>query len=269
MKSSDMYLYQVIQKYNPRDLNAYSAEIYKLKAILKSWAGSCYLDIQDSGSRAKGTAISLSSDVDYLVSLTSNCNENNGGLQGIYNSLYQKLKGIYPSARKQNVSVRIDLTGNNLLSLVDKLEVDITPGRRQSIYEDYHSLYVSKQETWKQTNIKKHIIDVSTSDKKDEIKLLKIWRELNKLDFPSIYLEYLLLSKILLYHTTSMGIANNFWHILLELAKDSGNPLFSRIEDPASTTNILSDLLTDAEKYKIITKAKESTRHNDWGQIVW
>ena len=71
-----MYLQQILQKYQARDLTNYSVPISQLKATLQAWASSCFIEIVNSGSRAKGTAISLASDVDYLVSLTSNCNEN-------------------------------------------------------------------------------------------------------------------------------------------------------------------------------------------------
>lgn len=270
MNESDMYLFQILQKYNPRNLVNYSHPIFQLKNMLKTWANGCYVDILESGSRAKGTAISIASDVDFLISLTSNCNENNGGLEGIYNSLYSKLKSVYSSARKQNVSVKIDLFGNTLLA--GNLEVDITPARKQSDYTNDHSLWVSKLSTWKKTNISRHIADVLSSGRINEIKLLKIWRELNKLDFPSIYLEYLLIENILFFKLKDSNcLANNFWHILLELAKDNGNPLYSRIVDPANSSNILSELLTDKEKNIIISKAKYVTTqaNQSWGNIVW
>lgn len=272
MNENDIYLYSVLQKYSPRNLTNYSYEILQLKNKLQMWAGGCYVQIIDSGSRAKGTAISIASDVDYMVSLTNNCNENIGGLESIYNSLFSELKSFYPSARKQNVSVRINLNGSTLSTLVDKLEVDITPGRKQSDYTDDLSLWVSKLNTWKKTNINKHIIDISSSGRINEIKLLKIWRERNKLDFPSIYLEYLLINHTLLYQPKGENnLASNFWHILLELAKDYYNPLYSRIVDPANSSNILSELLSNTEKEKIISAAKCVTNklNKYWSNIIW
>lgn len=257
---SNMYLIQILQKYRARDLANYSIAISHLKNTLRTWASSCFVEIKDSGSRAKGTAISLASDVDYLVSLTSNCHENSGGLKAIYDSLYNKLSSQCQNVRKQNVSVRINLNG---------LEVDITPGRKQSGNSNYHSLYVSKSNSWKQTNIQKHILDISQSGRTNEIKLIKIWRELNKLDFPSIYLEYLMKDKILLNRSLNINnLSDNIAHTLNELAKDVGNPLNSRIVDPANSANILSDLLTQAEKSRIINAAKIAVRSN-WNQVFY
>jgi hypothetical protein len=257
-----MYLYYILQKYNARDLTGYSNSIIQLRATLQTWASSCFVNILNSGSREKGTAISIASDVDYLVSLTSKCNEKRGGLRSIYNSLFNALnRRRYNNVRKQNVSVRINLSG---------LQVDITPARKQPGGMNDHWLYISKLDTWRQTNIQKHINDVSQSGRTKEIRLLKIWRELNQLDFASIYLEYLLIDNILLYKSKeASSLADNFWYVLEELAKDTGNPLFSRIVDPANTTNNLSDLLTNAEKNKIISKAKVSIAQSNWNQIVW
>lgn len=256
-----MYLNQILQKYNARDLTAHSLALAQLKSTLAAWASSCYISILDSGSRAKGTAISLASDVDYLVSLTSDCNENEGGLKSIYESLFTKLNSNYKSVRKQNVSIRINLNG---------LEVDITPARRQPGNTNNHWLYVSKLDTRKQTNIQRHIADISKSGRTNEVKILKIWRELNGLDFPSIYLEYLLMNNILLYKPKGTNyLSNNAWHALKELAKNIGNPLYLKITDPANVSNTLSDLLTNFEKNKIINQAQTAIRQSNWNQIVW
>lgn len=261
MTESNMYLNKILQKYNGKDISDYSDALFQLQTILKTWASSCYVDLLYSGSRAKGTAISIASDLDYLVSLKSECNENNGGLKSIYDSLYKKLNSKYSSVSKQNVSVRIKLNG---------LEVDITPARKQTGNTDDHWLYVSKLDTRKQTNIQKHINDISQSGRINEIKLLKIWRELNHIDFSSIYLEYLLVNNILLNKSKDANsLATNFWYVLVELSKDTGNPLFARIVDPANSNNILSDLLTVAEKNKIIAKAKTTIAPRKWESVVW
>lgn len=235
-----MYLNQILQKYNGRDIAGYSSALSQLQTTLKTWASSCYANLLYSGSRAKGTAISLASDVDYLVSLTSDCNENSGGLKSIYDSLYTELNSKYSSVSKQNVSVRINLNG---------LEVDITPARKQTGNTNDHWLYVSKFDTRKQTNIQKHINDISQSGRINEIKLLKIWRELNHLDFSSIYLEYLLVNNILFNKSKDENsLGDNVWHALNELAKTQGSPLFARIVDPANSANILSDLRIASRK---------------------
>lgn len=257
--NADVYLARVIQKYQPKDHLPYLGELNQLKSLLMGWAGQWHVGVFDSGSMAKGTAISIASDVDYLVSLSSGCNDMNGGLKGIYESLYKQLSTSYSNVRKQNVSIRINLYG---------LEVDVTPAMKLGVLTSNHWIYVSKKDTRQQTNIRKHITDISTSGRLNEIKVMKIWREINKLDFPSIYLEYLITKRILILRPQG-ATGNNCFHILQELAKESGNPLFARIEDPANSSNILSDLLSVEEKNRIISTARKAVQQSYWEQIVW
>lgn len=245
--TANEYLYYILNLYKERDLSEYSYLIAQLKVHLRNRAWSCWMEILDSWSRAKWTAIALASDVDYLISLDHNCNENNWWLDAIYKSLYDTLKIYYSNLRKQNVSFRIKL---------DNLEVDITPARKLAWYRNYHSIYLSKQNTRKQTNIQIHINDISNSGRTNEIKLLKIWRELNNLEFPSIYMEYLVIDILLGKSKSGDALENNFRYLLSELAKDTWNPLNDRIIDPANTNNVLSDLIDEQEKNAIKSQAE-------------
>ena len=90
------------------------------------------------------------------------------------------------------------------------------------------------------------------------------------MDFPSIYLEYLLVNNILLNRSKDINsLGDNVWHAFNELAKTQDNPLFARIVDPANSNNILSDLLTVAEKNKTINQAQTAISQKNWNQIVW
>ena len=241
------YLYSILKKYHPNSCEIYSSELSLLYERIQHWASECLFDILISWSCAKRTAIGLSSDVDFLVSLIHNCNENNWWLKAIYLSLFSTLKEFYKDMRKQNVSIRVN-TGN--------LEVDITPARKHLWNTNDHSIYLSKKDTRRQTNIQKHINDISNSGRTNEIKLLKIWRELNKLEFPSIYMEYLVIEILSGKSRGSGSLADNFMYVLSELAKDIWNPLNYRIIDPANTSNVLSDLMDDQEKNAIKAQAK-------------
>jgi hypothetical protein len=255
----NMYLLQILQKYQVR--NIVSNVETELKNYLFSWCQKCDPEIFLSGSRSKQTAISLVSDYDYFVSLSSDCNVNQMGIEAISDALHEHLKKkYYYNIRRQNVSTRIEISG---------LNIDITAGIKISGYQNYHWLYRSKDGSKKQTNAKMHIDDVSKSGRTNEIKLLKIWREINKLEFPSIYLEYLMIKNILLNKSTNTNnLADNVSYTFSELAKDSGNPLYSKIDDPANTTNILSELLNQTEKTKIINAAKVAIRSN-WNQVFY
>lgn len=259
MTNTSLYLYQILRSYKGRDIQTNSFNINFLKADLKKWAGTCYIEIINSGSYAKGTAISKSSDIDLLISLKHDCNENDGGLKYCYDSLYDWLSRSYSNVRKQNESVRVKLSD---------LEIDITPARKLAGNTNDHTLYVSKKNSVKKTNIKKHISDISQSGRTNEIKLLKIWREINGLDFPSIYLEYLLVTKVLIYKSKDIeSLSDNLNHVFHELAKYDGNPLFSVIDDPANSNNRLSDLLNVDEKIKIIESARKASTEKYWENV--
>ena len=85
--TANEYLYTLLKTYRARDLSLYAQDITKLKTNLRTWANTCFLSVGESGSYAKKTAISLSSDVDILVSLSNNCQRNDGGLRKCYELL--------------------------------------------------------------------------------------------------------------------------------------------------------------------------------------
>lgn len=255
------YLHSVLYKYQARNLSDYANRVARLESVLQSWAHTCFVELLISGSRAKGTAISLASDLDIVVSLTPECQSNNGGLRSIYESLLSKLQTDYSTVRKQNVSVRVTIAD---------LEVDVTPARKQSATSNYHSIWLSKHSTWRQTNIQKHISDISQSGRLNEIKLLKIWRELNGLDFPSIYLEYLLVQDILSGRSKSAdSLSENLQHTFFMLASTTNNPLNRRIVDPANSNNVLSDLMTETEKNHLHRMARSAAVSNYWSNVIF
>src|SRR5690606_32378423 len=125
----------------------------------------------------------IASDVDFLLSLSDGGNlVDEILLKDAYDGLYNELRPCFQNVRKQNVSIRIELQGSSLIS--SPLEVDITPARKRSGNTNDHSLYVSKKRSWKKTIIQQHINDVKYSGRTNDIKLLKIWRQLYDLDFP-------------------------------------------------------------------------------------
>lgn len=280
------YLNSLLIKYQAKNLSLYNTQLSELKTTIETWANTCYIETINSGSRAKGTAINLASDVDYMISLASTCyitkddGSKDNTIKALYDSLHAKLKEKYPNkTRAQNVSIRVTI--DSPYTSIPSLEVDITPARKHSGNTNDHWLHVSKLNTWKQTNIQQHINDISQSGRTNEIQLLKIWRHRHNLDFPSIYLEYLIVDKILYYKPKgSDKREENFLLILQELAKEKDeNSLYKSLDDPANANNKLSNLLTDTEKDKIRKQAENSlTKHStdwygkktwNWNEIIW
>ena len=250
----DEYVAQVLRKYavqtgpnSPAERNGNA-----IKPAIKQWAGQSLVDISFSGSYAKGTAVSGTTDIDLFISLSSSTP---GDLRDIYEGLFQyaSRQGWLPG--RQNVSIRITYGGT---------KIDLVPGRIQAGYQNYHSLYRSKKGSWTQTNVTLQIDTVRKSRRTDEIRAIKIWRNLHGLDFPSFYLELTVIDA--LYRRPANTLADN----VLEALKYIANSLPSaRVVDPANSNNIISDDLTNSEKQTIALQASRSLQEPNWAQVIW
>ena len=105
---------------------------------------------------------------------------------------------------------------------------------------------------------------MKNSNRIDEIRLAKIWRQLHSLEFPSFYLELAVIDA--LKHSTAGNLSANFLKIL-EFFRDILPSI--RYVDPANTNNIISDDLTAAQKIAISSQARLSRNQQNWGGIVW
>lgn len=253
--TQDDYVINIAKKYHIQsdvDIHTQDTIINPLKSLILQWAGGCLNDIQLSGSRAKGTAISLSSDLDLFVSLKSTTNNS---LSEIYNSLFYHMNQAGYKVRKQNVSIGINI--------VDK-QVDLVPAKKRTGNTNYHSLYLNKQKTWTQTNISEHINIVRNSNRITQILLLKIWSKLHRLNFPSIYLELIVIEALKGRNTNNH--AENFLLILNYIIDKFTD---KKIIDPSNTNNIISNDLNKAEKEIIKNQAISSRFQSSWEKIIW
>jgi len=218
---------------------------------IREWAGQYLEGIIPSGSLVKGTAIKGAVDIDLLISLK---NKTPNTLKEIYESLYSTLNQTH-YATKQNVSIGIFYQG---------LKLDIVPAKLMpnTIYP--HSIYVSKLDTWTKTNIHKHIRIIKNSPHRNIIKLLKIWRKLHNLDFPSFLLELTVMNVL---RGKQIGrIDKKFLSVLSYLSEEF---VSDKIYDPANTNNVVSDTINDEEKNVIIQAAAASLKADYWEKIVW
>jgi hypothetical protein len=244
------YVNSILRKYAADSSKAdrYQKSLYP---YIQSWAGKYLVDVKISGSSRKGTAVSSGTDVDLFVSLSSTTNNT---LKEIYDSLFTFMKSKGFTARKQNVSIGVDFHSD---------QIDLVPAKRQSQYGNDHSLFVNKKGTWTKTNIETHISQVSNSGRLDEIKLMKIWRNANKLDFPSFYLELVVIDS--LYNRNIGPTDRNFITALNFIAESLESKVYM---DPANTNNCISDQITATEKKRIAQLAKNAASQEYWENIV-
>lgn len=249
--TGDEYMKTILAKYavNTSGAMASGRAIYP---VLQQW-GNVYLNSADfSGSLAKGTSVSIGTDADIFLSLSSTTP---GTLADMYDSLYKSVTAAGYTARKQNVSIGIVVNGHS---------IDLVPGRRHSQYGSDHSLYKNKSGSWTQTNVAKHISFVKNSGRTDEIKILKVWRELHGLVFPSFFLEMAVIDA--LQNSKQGNLAANVSAVLDHLG---GNIKTVKYIDPSNSNNVISDDCTQAEKNALAIQASISRAEPFYGKVVW
>lgn len=249
--TADQYVRSILDKYAVSRLGAEAAG-NSVAPTIRTWAGTQLSSLMFSGSYAKGTANNLGTDVDLFISLRS---DTAGSLQQIYESLYSCAKESGWNPRRQNVSVGISYAGS---------KIDLVPGRIQNGYQNYHSLYKSKSASWTQTNVKLHIDMVAGSHRVEEIRAIKIWRDLHSLSFPSFYLELFVIDA--LSGKTRGNVASNVYSALLAIGSTLGA---RRIIDPANSNNVISDDLTASERTAVARQANASAAKPYWREIIW
>jgi hypothetical protein len=250
----DEYIYSVVSRY--RMLPGPQSPGYRLfqqfSPLVRNWAGQFLLEASFSGSYAKDTMIKGSTDLDLFISLSS---QTPYTLRDIYDNLYECLLQNKYEPRKQNVSIGITYSG---------YKIDLIPGRKQSGNTGDHSLYRHKARTWTQTNIQTHIKMIRNCGRLNEIRAVKIWRNLNGLDFPSFYLELTVLNALGGMPTDVLG--NN---VLTALQYLRDKFTVARVVDPANSNNIISEDLAPSERLAISNAARNSLTKSNWSQIIW
>ncbi len=249
--SGDDYLTGILTKYavNTAGAQAAGQTIYP---VLEKWGNGLLKSAEFSGSLAKGTGVSIGTDADIFLSLSSTTP---GTLSDMYYTLCNAVTAAGYPVRKQNVSVGTTVNGYS---------IDLVPGRRQSQHGNDHSLYRSKVNSWTQTNVATHIAHVKGSGRIDEIRILKAWRQLHQLSFPSFYLELAVIDA--LANARQGNLATN---VLTALEHLRDKIELSRYIDPANSNNVISDDCTQTEKRAIAAKAHESRGRSTWKEIVW
>lgn len=148
-----------------------------LGPVIVHWAGNNLAKLHPSGSFAKGTANRSSTDIDLFISLRE---DTPGTLRDIYFSLDEALRDAGYIVRRQNVSLHIR---------IGAFSVDLVPARRHDRLTLDHSLYLRRRDTWIKTNVMKHVDWVHATGRRDEMRLMKLWRDQHNLDWPSFLVE--------------------------------------------------------------------------------
>jgi hypothetical protein len=106
-----------------------------------------------------------------------------------------------------------------------------------------------------------HIAYVLQSNRLDEIRVIKLWRNQKNMDFPSFYLEMAVIEALKYSRSTlSQNVVK-----ALEYLRDTF--ITARFVDPANTNNIISDDLTMRER-AMIASAASVALSKTWSDVV-
>jgi hypothetical protein len=253
----DLYLMAVVAKHRVAEGPEATPERIRrqLAPALRRWGGRHLEGVTVSGSYAKGTAIRGATlapadvDVDLLLSLGPDAPDSLADYQA---RLARDLMEYQPMMG--NVSVKL---------LVDNIRVDLTVGRR-SPESRGHTLWQHRRGTWIRTNVTEQIRFVRESGRRDEILAAKVWRRKQGLYFPSFCLE-LAVIRAPGTGTGGWGLGARVIEALRFLAEEFPATV---LRDPANGSNVVSDLMTEAEKRRVAHAAWRSARAESWTEVV-
>lgn len=253
MPTVDQYAASIVEKYHVvADTGSPSHHAAdEIVPVVKRWGKQYLLGITLSGAYAKNTAISLSSHVDVLIALSPVPKME---IKQVFWSLFEYLtdQGLKPHTR--DVSIQVESNG---------LFMDLIPA-----YRDHSTsgniLFHKRSDAAVNTDVAQHIHLVANSGRQQEICALKIWRERNLLDFPSLYLELIALNALA---TERFGqLSDNVLTVLRYLGSRFEQTV---VRDPVNPENILSNDLTASGKRAITKAARDVLYDEDWQKIIW
>ncbi len=256
LKSPNQYIVNVINEKKSVPIKISDHRIDRLLNVIEEWAGRDLHDLFVTGSSAKGTSLKGNSDLDLFISLKANTNQS---LKDIFNSLFSELRKNGFDVEKRNVAQRIRHWN---------LQIDVVPGKKLPNQSHRHSLYTSR---WPdsdriQTNVHHHVNTVIGSDRLNEILALKIWKKINRLEFPSMYLEMYTIDALSGKWTGKSYLAKNFLYVLEHISKYF---MSTAVYDPSNSRNTISNSLYKYEKEAIQQAAQRSLSKTYLKQIIY
>lgn len=218
--------------------------------------------IRYGGSRAKGTMIKESYDLDVICYFENDDTSAGESLKDIYQNVKAALTPKYTVEEKPSA---LRLKG------CDKgnpdFHIDVVPGRFTDDTKDDAYLYRSSGDKERQkTNLQKHIDHVKDSGVQDAIRLMKLWRSRNGLSVRNFILE--LLTVKLLDGKSKKPLTDQIKHVWTEL-RDNVDGI--SVEDPANPNgNDLSELFSNSIKDELKTVAEDmlsDIKKNGWQSV--
>ena len=249
--TQDQYAASVVEKYRVAlEEGSPSHRVAdEMVPLIKQWGQDYVQGITISGAYAKNTAITLCSHVDVLVLLKPIAGAE---IKSVFWKLFEFLTDQNLRATTQEVSVRVPCK---------KLLVDLIPSYRDA--KAANILFNKRSGETVHTDLAQHVHLVGNSGRQQEICALKIWRERNRLEFPSFLLELMTLRAL---EGERFGqLAENIHCVLRYLGSKFESAV---IRDPANSDNVVSRELPEKVKKTIAKAARDAMYQEKWEKIL-
>jgi hypothetical protein len=196
--------------------------------------------IRYGGSKAKGTLIKESFDLDIVCYLPSDSDAAGKTLQEIYENVRDCLKYGYYVEEKTSA---LRLKGNLADNYMRDFHIDVVPGRFTD--EDKSDCFIYQNVADKsrhKTNLDVHTAHVKDSGVVDAIRLLKLWKTRKGLRLKQFVFELLIID--LLDGKKAKSLSDQLVHVWEEISASS-DPI--HVEDPANPSgNDLTEVMKAA-----------------------
>ena len=223
-----------------------------VEALLREKFAKSSPTIRYGGSKAKGTLIRESYDLDVICYFPSSDTSAGESLKDIYDNVTTALQGGYYITPK-NSSIR--LKSKDPKQNVKDFHIDVVPGRYvdETKTDSFIHQNGSEKERLK-TNLDVHIAHVRDSGVDDAIRLLKLWKVRKSIPLKGFVWELVIIK--LLKTKKSSSLSAQLEHVWKEI-RDTKDPI--SIEDPANPSgNDLSKVLDTSVWFTLSASAKST-----------
>ncbi|MFV8256651.1 hypothetical protein ACNQKP_02530 [Bdellovibrio bacteriovorus] len=238
-----------------KEMKALEEERAKVEKLINAEYADTKPTIKFGGSKAKGTMILESYDLDLPVYF-ANGDRKDESLHDIYKSMAKCLEKEYHVEQKRS-ALRLKKKGKQ--NEHEDFRIDVVPGRYTDDTKTDSYLYVNDQSEKERlkTNLQTHVDHVKDSGFLGEIRLLKLWKVRNNIEVKTFILE-LLTIKILSDDKYNETFEKNLKHIWTKI-RDGIDDI--TLEDPANPSgNDLSKIFTSSMKADLKAAAKSALK---------
>lgn len=223
----------------------------KIAALCNGLCGKDVIQVTLGGGYEKGLANRSGISADYVIWFHTRSGKR---IAELYTQLFDGIARLGLAPIRRDVSIGLDIGG---------AVIDLLPAKKLSMMSEIHELYSTRRGRPLTTNLGQHVLNAQAAAWQHEIRILKLWRDQNALDFPSFYLE---LATVAALRRRPVGaLAENVWVVLGFIER----LLLPRaMLDPANAANIVSDEMTSPQKRAVAAAAAEARTGRPWSEIV-